>query len=168
MVRSLFSLVLTDNDRLNLLRLAGPRYEEMFAHHITLSYGVELSADQERLVGAARTITVTGVVWNDRIQAATVELDGLECQNVQPHITISAQPGVKPVESNAMLANPHHHPGMSVNRHHMDFGPPVRRSPVLVDMRLDHLVIIRDYPGVHQEIKNTRCCVVEILAESSF
>lgn len=44
---------------------------------------------------------------NDLIQAVKVELRGIASNNRNPHITVSAKKGVKPVESNKMFESNH-------------------------------------------------------------
>ena len=78
-----------------------------FGHHITLAFGVDLD-DVAAFVGMAFNVRATVNATNGDIQAVRVALpDGVPCGNKHPHITISAQDGVKPVASNAMLDGDH-------------------------------------------------------------
>ena len=53
------------------------------------------------------TLHVVRNCWNDSIQAAEIDVRCTVANDV-PHITISAEPGVRPAESNSMLAIRHH------------------------------------------------------------
>lgn len=78
-----------------------------FGHHVTLAFGVLLD-DVAQFVGQSFNVRATVNAHNGDIQAVRVALpDGVPCGNAHPHITISAQDGVKPVASNAMLAGDH-------------------------------------------------------------
>lgn len=86
----------------------GKQFSETFSNHITLSFGQKLKDIEQTLLGKEIPIKIKGVASNDRIQALVVELPpGVTSTNAVPHITLSAAPGVKPFESNAMLAGPH-------------------------------------------------------------
>lgn len=78
-----------------------------FGHHVTLAFGVLLD-DVAAFVGQTFNVRATVNALNGDIQAVRVTLpDGIPCGNKHPHITISAQDGVKPVASNAMLDGDH-------------------------------------------------------------
>jgi hypothetical protein len=73
--------------------------------HVTLQFGVERT-EFEDLIGKEVEVTIKARCFNDRIEALSVDLPGdirPLCKNEHPHITISMEEGVKPVESNAML-----------------------------------------------------------------
>lgn len=105
------------------LRLNGvnPVFGQLANHfHVTLQFGVELTSEIESLLGQQVEVQVVANCFNDRIQALKVELpssaavDNLSevdvramCRNAQPHLTLSMADGVKPVESNDMLAGEH-------------------------------------------------------------
>lgn len=81
-----------------------PLYSEGSPHHATLFYGVERKAWEE-IIGLPMTISGIGLAHDSRIQAIRVVLPTwCPCQNPAPHVTVSWQPGVQPVEANAMLA----------------------------------------------------------------
>ncbi len=83
------------------------RYPKGKPHHITLQYGID-PAQWQQWVGLECEAQLIAEMWNDRIQAIQVALPAhIPSQNPQPHITVSFQAGVRPVESNAMLATTH-------------------------------------------------------------
>lgn len=79
-------------------------------YHVTLQFGVFSDEIPESVLGQTFWVRVVANCYNDRIQALSVELpeeiDHL-CDNAFPHMTISMVSGVRPVESNAMLAGEH-------------------------------------------------------------
>jgi hypothetical protein len=78
--------------------------------HVTLRFGVDLTPDIEEMLGKEVEVMVTADCSNDRVQALKVSLPGEVaqlCSNEHPHMTISTEDGVKPVESNNMLAGEH-------------------------------------------------------------
>lgn len=85
-----------------------PLFFEGSPHHITLQYGVEREA-WDNIIGLPMTVGALELCHNDRIQAIRVALPTwVQCQNPNPHITISWVEGAQPVESNAMLNGSHH------------------------------------------------------------
>jgi hypothetical protein len=84
--------------------------------HVTLLFGVDEDNEMvQKWVGQHITVQVESDNWNDRIQALAVTLPPrVPCRNTHPHITVSMQAGVKPVESNQMLAAEHQQ--MPINR----------------------------------------------------
>jgi len=83
-----------------------PLFDVEFADHITLNYNPTEDELEPYLAleGQQIFITVEAVGRDKNIQAVVVELpDDLECANDIPHITISANRGVRPVTSNTML-----------------------------------------------------------------
>lgn len=84
-----------------------PRYPNGKPHPITLQYDID-PAQWQQWVGVKCEAQLIAKVWNDRIQAIEVTLPAhIPSQNPQPHITVSLQAGVRPVESNEMLATSH-------------------------------------------------------------
>ena len=76
-------------------------------HHITLQYGVEKSR-WAKFLGKEFEAHAILEAWNSRIQAVVIQLpDFIPCSNTNPHISVSWEQGIKPVESNAMLAGKH-------------------------------------------------------------
>lgn len=81
-----------------------PRVYPVIPHeHITLQYAISRK-DVDDQIGAIFTAPIIGVTHNDRIQAAKVILPaGIDFRLKIPHITLSMQDGVAPIESTAML-----------------------------------------------------------------
>lgn len=86
------------------------KYNNIPHSHVTLQFGVELTPELRGLIGKKTSVKVIADCWSDRIQAYKVALEsdvvGM-CRNAIPHMTLSFQDGVKPVESNAMLSADH-------------------------------------------------------------
>jgi hypothetical protein len=82
-----------------------PRYSQGQPHHVTLQFGVERD-DWKGWEGVEFEATALYEAWNGKIQAVAVKLpDCSPCANKYPHISVSWQSGVSPVESNAMFAS---------------------------------------------------------------
>jgi hypothetical protein len=82
-----------------------PRYSQGSLHHVTLQFGVERD-DWKGWEGVELQTTALYEAWNGKIQAVAVKLpDYIPCANKYPHISVSWQSGVSPVESNAMFAS---------------------------------------------------------------
>lgn len=78
--------------------------------HVTLQFGVDYTAEIEELMGKEVEVVAVADCANDRIQALRINLPEhvrSMCKNDNPHMTISMGEGVKPVESNDMLAGPY-------------------------------------------------------------
>lgn len=74
-------------------------------HHITLQFGVDRNLYQH-LEGVEFEAIALYEAWNGSIQAIAVQLPShITCANKYPHISVSWQKGVAPVESNVMLAS---------------------------------------------------------------
>jgi hypothetical protein len=81
------------------------RYPYGTPHHVTLQFGVEREdwIDWEGKVFLASTLYEA---WNGKIQAVALKLPkDIPCQIQTPHISISWCDGIKPYESNTMLAS---------------------------------------------------------------
>lgn len=100
-------LILTEESHKKLLEAIKPLYTTIFGHHVTLFYGIPLQPQHRVLLGTKHIVSVKENAYNEKIQAVTVDLKALPCQNINPHITISAMPNTPPVESNKMLQGPH-------------------------------------------------------------
>ena len=86
-----------------------PRYLQGHPHHVTLQFGVERD-DWKGLEGVEFEATALYEAWNGKIQAVAVKLpDCIPCANKYPHISVSWQNGISPVESNLMLASKFNH-----------------------------------------------------------
>ena len=81
-----------------------PRYSQGQPHHTTLQFGVDRQ-DWKEWEGLEFEATALYEAWNSKIQAVAVKLPDIPCQNRHPHISVSWQSGVSPVESNLMLAS---------------------------------------------------------------
>ena len=78
--------------------------------HVTLQFGVSREDVPEAVLGRLFPVTFVANCYNDRIQALRVELPEEVhqlCNNEHPNMTVSMADGVRPVESNAMLAGEH-------------------------------------------------------------
>lgn len=105
--KGLLCILLTEDSRKRLLDKASPIYPVVYADHVTLIYPAYLSPEIQQIIGKSQIIKLRGNAYNEKIQAAVVELTDLQSQNKFPHITISALEGVSPVESNSMLGCEH-------------------------------------------------------------
>lgn len=73
--------------------------------HVTLLFGA-FQDEHTEILGEEFQIAVISHCWNDRIQALRVDLPVYleqECQNRVPHITLSWEDGVSPVEANSLF-----------------------------------------------------------------
>lgn len=78
--------------------------------HVTLQFNAELTEEIQKLLGETVDATIVANCYDDRIQALSIHLPEevrAMCRNAAPHMTVSMADGVKPVESNAMLAREH-------------------------------------------------------------
>lgn len=78
--------------------------------HVTLQFGVEYTEEIAELIGKEVGVTAVANCSNGRIQALKINLPEevlSMCKNPVPHMTISSEDGVKPVESNNMLSSDH-------------------------------------------------------------
>lgn len=85
--------------------LPEPKYENTFHLHTTFQFNVKRD-DWEDYIGMVFKGIGKWNTWNDEIQAVKVILPfplRKISKNENPHITISAKTGVKPVKSNDML-----------------------------------------------------------------
>ena len=108
-----------------------PLYPEGSPHHITLQYGVEREQWKD-VIGSPMTSGAIELCHDDRIQAIRVALPTwVQCQNPNPHITVSWVPDAQPVESNTMLNGPHHAEPLSIPIQTMieflEWGKPAQR-----------------------------------------
>lgn len=114
------SLHLTENQR-GILWLALPeqtspvplRFANPARHfHVTLAFNCWVDS---RLLaayeGQSVRVELLEECWDARVQALRVSLPpsfAYLCENQHPHMTLSMADGVRPVESNRMLAGMHH------------------------------------------------------------
>jgi hypothetical protein len=81
------------------------RYSQGQPHHVTLQFGVDRQ-DWKEWESLEFEATVLHEAWNGKIQAVAIKLpDCIPCANKYPHISVSWQSGISPVESNAMFAS---------------------------------------------------------------
>lgn len=81
-------------------------YPIIKAHHITIAFNPTKTESEiyNRMLGKTFNINVDYVAHNDRIQALSVKIDGIQrMDGGYDHITVSHVAGAKPVESNTML-----------------------------------------------------------------
>lgn len=72
--------------------------------HVTLEFGADKD-EVKNLIGREFEAEVIGNAYDYDVQALMVSLpQGIPCGNKQPHITISMNEGIKPFQSNEMLA----------------------------------------------------------------
>ncbi len=84
-----------------------PRYPNIFYDHVTLIFGAHQEA-VNHMIGKNALAHVLVHAYNDRVEAVRVNTHGLPDMYGVPHITLSAQEGVEPFESVAMLQSEHH------------------------------------------------------------
>ncbi len=81
------------------------RYPYGTPHHVTLQFGVERE-DWKHWESREFVASTLYEAWNGKIQAVTLRLPkSIPCQIETPHISISWCDGIKPYESNTMLAS---------------------------------------------------------------
>ena len=89
--------------------LPAGRFNDAAHHHVTLRFNVS-KHEVEHLIGEKVTLFLSDICWDDNIEAIPVimlsQWAGI-CQNIHPHITLSHREGIKPFQSNAMLAGQH-------------------------------------------------------------
>ena len=102
--RGYFAAVISKKLRGTLQGLA--LHQNVHCHHITLAYQPtpEIYLRYSRLFGRQIRFRIVGVCRDTKGQAALVE--GVASEKPHPHITISCAPGVSPVYSNELLADP--------------------------------------------------------------
>lgn len=94
--------LLTERGREHLLAHIDPMHPDVIAHHVTHEFGV-----YESLPPETRSVRVTAVASNDRVQAAIVKVNGTTQRGDGSfyHITVSIDrsKGAKPVDSNDLI-----------------------------------------------------------------
>lgn len=93
--------ILTEDSQKKLASLAV--HPEIYAHHITIAFKPteEIWKKYEDMIGQELEVEIIGIAEDENCQAALVF--GCPSENENPHITISCQPGIKPVYSNDLL-----------------------------------------------------------------
>jgi hypothetical protein len=96
-----------DADSKELLQKLYPhKYPAEYYHHVTLVFGTTRELLRHP-IGTLATVRAYAHAHNADIEAVRVETDGLPDTYGVPHITLSAQPGVGPFRSVAMLQGDH-------------------------------------------------------------
>jgi hypothetical protein len=108
----MISAVLSDDSVRQLREAAPPQYKTVFIHHVTLAFNPDmatyLKVREFAPNGEAVKIQCKENIWNDGVQAVTVEVfspkgdNKVFVANKHPHVTISTD-GKPPKESNTML-----------------------------------------------------------------
>jgi hypothetical protein len=106
--KGLLWLRLDEPSRTRLLSICSPRFKTIFCDHVTLRFGIVLTAEYQQLIGSQHTVHAYEHCWNDTIQAVRVITHGLPDQYGVPHVTISAAEGIEPFLSVEMLHGQHH------------------------------------------------------------
>jgi len=104
MRKGYIALVLTEEGRERLLSRITPAHPDVITHHVTWEFKVSEDAPLPEV----SQVMVVAVACNDKIQAATVEVNGTSRKpdNRIAHVTISldSAKGAKPVHSNDLLS----------------------------------------------------------------
>lgn len=87
-----------------LLGMVPPMHPNVYAEHVTLKFKPTASEMEKwgGLIGLEIEIYVASIAQDARGQAVRVLLDA-DCDNVNPHVTISTANGTKPAYSNELL-----------------------------------------------------------------
>jgi len=99
-------LFIPETDKETLLTQVPPKFEKIFAHHLTLMFRPD-DGIQSIELGRVTKLKLIGQVIDEEIgiQACLVETDPeVSTSNKNPHITISAREGVAPVKSNDAIS----------------------------------------------------------------
>jgi hypothetical protein len=98
------AIILDDQSQRDIRNAHPGKHSKYSGHHVTLDFGKN---EYHEDFGKQVQITVTGYANDDKAEAVLVSCGGTRCNNPSPHITISTEPGVKPVYSNELLAKGH-------------------------------------------------------------
>lgn len=105
MLHEIYSAIVLDKPSQERLRRFADPAHKLYAHHVTLAYGTDITDAHRALVGRKVIMRVIGIARCDRLVAAEVILDNdLHCCNRFPHVTISVAMYHDPVEANSVLA----------------------------------------------------------------
>jgi hypothetical protein len=76
--------------------------------HLTLAYSRQDLKDYWKLQDKQKwTLDVDSICYNDCVIAVSFKNDGLQIENINPHITIAMTQETSPFQSNNMLVNEH-------------------------------------------------------------
>lgn len=99
------AIFLSENSKQRLLREFPPAHSKVYAHHVTLMFKPTPEHLASLEFGKHVKIEVIGYAEDARGQAAAVRLPpGVECNNINSHITISTTESWSPAYSNQLLA----------------------------------------------------------------
>ena len=99
------AVVLDEKSVASLKEEISPLHKKLFYHHMTMAYMPdELTYKKyEDSIGKQIELSVTGVCFDDKGQAAIIETNLSEKE--VPHITLSCEENTKPVYSDILLKN---------------------------------------------------------------
>lgn len=95
------AIILDDQSRRELKKIFPGKHPNYSGHHITISYGKN---EYPEKFGQKTQATVIGYKNDEKCEAVEVVLNGIKCDNLHPHVTISHENGIKPVYANELLA----------------------------------------------------------------
>jgi len=104
--RGILWLKLEEASRQTLQAHFPPKYPTTYYDHVTLAFGTNQELVRG-LIGITATVRAYAYASNTEIEAVRVQTNGLPDTYGVPHITLSAQPGVEPFKSVAMLQGEH-------------------------------------------------------------
>ena len=96
------ALVLNKKARAELLRKFPPKFSKVIAHHVTIKFNVSKDVPLPKNA----VVQVVGYATDNKgIEAAVVSVNGKiqRADGSNYHVTLSLEPGRKPVESNAIV-----------------------------------------------------------------
>lgn len=106
-----YGVFLDDQSRSALLswwesNVGKPLLTKLFAHHMTVKFkpSPEDMLKYNQLIGKSVKLKVIGYAENENGQAVLVEPDGVDSDNVHPHITVSCSEATSPAYSKELLA----------------------------------------------------------------
>ncbi len=92
---------LTDESRKKILQAFVPKFENVYADHLTIHFKPTINQIESLVLGKTVDLLITGIAEDDKAQALVVQTDLSE--NAHPHITLSTRPDTKPVYSNELI-----------------------------------------------------------------
>jgi hypothetical protein len=95
------AIILTEESKTLISEMfEGGQHGKWFGHHVTLEFGIK---EPHEMDGQTVSMEVSGYATDEKGEAITVNLNGIESTNAIPHITLSCADGVKPFYSNELL-----------------------------------------------------------------
>jgi len=92
---------LLPDERKKLLEVFPPKFQNIHADHLTLTYDVSPDEMSALEIGKKITLKIIGLAEDDKAQALII--DTTMSSNANPHITLSTDPSVRPVYSNELI-----------------------------------------------------------------